>query len=1012
MGGRYELACCVGRGGHGEVWEANDPLTSQRVAVKLFRSGDYGQAARVRREIAVLRMLRLPGVVAMLDEGFDADSSFMVMELVDGEPFPGKGLPLRWEQLADSTHRLLEVVGRIHAAGVIHRDIKPSNVLVAADGRVTVLDFGLSFPQASSSDRLTMEFEFMGTPAYLAPEQLTGDGIAPETDLYAIGVMLYEALTGALPHHGSGIRGLLADRLTRKPRPIGEVVPSLPSTVQSVVMQLLEIDPGLRPSSAEAVLRRLRDRLEPELPSLARIGGDEPVRVIAAAADARESVDLVGPHGAGRSRVLADAASLLRAKGKVVHVATPSPAPLSSARSLLPPSQEPTADASLGDAMTRVTEGLRARLRAGDALFVDDSERCDALSARVFAGLVADGLLVRVFNSPPRARATRSIELAPLGPADIAPLFEGPERLLHLPSDAAQLLFERSDGWPRSLLEELEAWVRAGLCRWVDGSVVIDRAALDRIALDPRPMRTRSAARASRAPTDAALPTHLSSVAQWLDLAGTNASTTVLVELTGEPRWQVEAELEELEQRGLVRRSDEGSPVMVAREAAEGVFESRSAAHRALARALPRGRPGRILHLLASGANEDPATADELVSEALLRAEDLARDGRLGSAMVLLSDAIRALRVLIDGRTLDPRPLLAAWVELAIIANSPAALDAVLYEITRAGPSGRSVAALEQLVRAALAVSVWDDRASNLVEAVDPFDDTRLELARCAVRMLAARRISQDEEERRVREVSARFGDDRTPFVRARYAQWVARLEYRRGRFASAARLHGEAAELEPWLSLRVVALLDAASAHMEAFELDEARGFAARASELAISSRNAMLEGRAEWLLRSIAFRSGRALAVDRSLLEAIGGLGSKQLEALVYLGEAAFAFRSGALDEAGALAERAYALWSSLGEAYGSLVAAALAARCGRALASEVLRSVYERALACPIPGVGIQALALLVASGAERAPPAAVLARLVEGVPREHWAKTMEVLSVHDALAVLDVDALVCA
>ncbi|MBL8684800.1 MAG: serine/threonine protein kinase [Myxococcales bacterium] len=1005
VGGRYELITCVGRGGHGEVWEASDPLTSQRVAVKLFRSGDHGQAARVRREIAVLRMLRLPGVVAMLDEGSESGAPYMVMELVDGDPFPAKGLPVPWEQLSDCVERLLEVVGRIHAAGVIHRDLKPSNVLVAPDGRVTVLDFGLSFPQTSSSDRLTADFEFMGTPAYLAPEQLTGEAVGPETDLYAIGVMLYEALTGTLPHHGSGIRGLLADRLTRKPKPIGECVPSLPASVQSVVMHLLEIDQNARPLSAEAVLRRLRDRWEPELRSLGRLGSSEPVVSIVRAHAARESLDVWGPHGSGRSRLLADAAARLRAEGVTVLEATASAAPLASARSLLPAEEEPTADASLDGAIRRVTDALRARLRSGAAIFVDDADRCDALSARVFASVLGDGLLVRVFNAAPRARAPRAVELEPLGPTDIEPLFEGPERLLRLKSDAAQQLFERSDGWPRAVLEELEAWVRAGFCRWAERAVVIDRAALDRIALDPRPIRTRGPARPARAPSDASLPTHLSMVAQWLDLAGANASTTVLVELTGEPRWQVEAELDELEQRGLVRRANDGTPVIATREAAESVFESRSAAHRALARALPRGRPGRILHLLASGANEDPATAEELVREALLRSDDLARDGRLGPAMVLLSDAIRALRPLIDGRTLDPRPLLSAWVELAIIANSPAALDGVLYEITRAGASGPQMTALEQLVGAALAVSVWDARAANLVEALEPFEDVRLELARCAVRVLAARRVSLESEERRIDEILARFADERAPFVRARCAQWVARLEYRRGHFSRAARLHGEASELEPWLSLRTVALLDAASAHMEAFELAEAEVFAARAKELAVTSRNALLEGRTEWLSRAIAFRSGRSLPVDHALVDAIGQLGSKQLEALVSLGEAAFAFRAGDLGLAATLAERAYALWSSVGEAIGSLVAAALAVRCGRALASDVVRSVYERALACPIPGVGIQALALLAASGVVKSPPRAALHKLVEGVAREHWSKTMELLSVNEALAMLD-------
>jgi serine/threonine protein kinase len=1003
VAGRYALVQPLGRGGHGEVWEAEDSLGRQLVAVKLFRSGDHAHAARVRREIAVLRMLRLPGVVSMLDEGVDGEWPYMVMERVEGEPFPGRAQPVPWEALADGAQRLLEIVGRIHAAAVIHRDLKPSNVLVGGDGRVTVLDFGLSFPQASSGDRLTMDFEFMGTPAYLAPEQLTGDSIGPETDLYAIGVMLYEALSATLPHPNTAIRGMLADRLTRRPRSLDELVPSIPAAVNDTVMQLLEIDPAARPRSADLVLQRLRAQRASASRTVPRLGGDGPVRAVLEAARSGRSVDVIGPSGSGRTRLLDDVELLAREASLPVVRARASSAPLSTVRSLLDDGTPIDAGDELSAVLDRVVSALIERSRSGALLLVDDVDKCDSLSQRAFARAARVVPVVRVLASDPFVRADECVRLSALSARDIEPLFVGPERLFHLRSEGAQRLIERTDGRPRAVLEEIDAWVRAGLCRWDDGRVVIDRTSLDRISLDARPMRARLSARPPRASADPSLPSHLVSVAQWLDLAGADASTTVLVELTREPRWQVEAALDELEERGVVRFGDDRTPILsAAREALEPPHESRSAAHRRLAFALPRGRPGRFLHLLAAGANEDPSSADEVVAEAVARSGDLAREGRIGLATVLLSDALRSLRPLVETSSIDPTPLFVAWVEVAVSSGALSALDAVLYEITRVGARGAMLASLEQLVRAALAVSVWDDRAASLVEAVAPFDHRGLELARATVRVLAARRVSLEVERARVDEVIAALAEDDSPAARARCAQWMGRLAYRIGHFSEAAAHHREAARLEPWLSQRVVALLDAASASMEAFDLAQAERDALAALGLAIESRNTLLEGRAEWLLRAVAWRGGGELSVDHTLIEAVSALGAVQLEALVCLSEAAVAWRAGERECAASLAERAYHRWSAVGEPFGSLLAGALAHACGRALSPEALRSVIERARECTSPGVGVQALSLLAEAGVDVALDELELERLVSGVAPEHWDRRMDLCSVRDALA----------
>ncbi|MFT3774510.1 MAG: phosphotransferase [Minicystis sp.] len=183
LGGRYRLRAPLGRGGYGEVWDADDLVLGERVALKwLLRAGP--EPARVRSEIAALRMLRLPGVVRLLDEGMEDERPFFVMERVEGSPFPGRSdggsdtptaslspdlgaastisadepapaprklgprVPRRsWEVIAGPTEALLEILARVHAAGIVHRDLKPENVLVRDDGRPVVLDFGLALPR-------------------------------------------------------------------------------------------------------------------------------------------------------------------------------------------------------------------------------------------------------------------------------------------------------------------------------------------------------------------------------------------------------------------------------------------------------------------------------------------------------------------------------------------------------------------------------------------------------------------------------------------------------------------------------------------------------------------------------------------------------------------------------------------------------------------------------------------------------------------------------------------------
>jgi serine/threonine protein kinase len=144
---RYRVGPRIGRGGQGDVYAGEDPIRRRAVAIKIARQavGDATdeQRARGRREVAILRQLDRPGIVRLVDEGLDpAGREFIVTELIDGHPFPGRALPCSWDDLEPLTLALLDALGALHAAGIVHRDLKPSNVLVDAQGRPWILDFG------------------------------------------------------------------------------------------------------------------------------------------------------------------------------------------------------------------------------------------------------------------------------------------------------------------------------------------------------------------------------------------------------------------------------------------------------------------------------------------------------------------------------------------------------------------------------------------------------------------------------------------------------------------------------------------------------------------------------------------------------------------------------------------------------------------------------------------------------------------------------------------------------
>lgn len=1025
IAGRYRLDAPLGRGGHGEVWEADDRLSGERVAVKLLRPGAGALAARACREAAALRVLRLPGVVRLIDEGVDEGQPFLTMERVDGAPFPGFSAPCSWAALEGPLALLLEALARVHAVGIVHRDLKPGNVLVDAAGRPTILDFGLSAFATPANDRITDAGTVLGTPAYLAPEQAQGGPITARADLYAVGVMAYAALAGRLPHEGATFGALLSARLTQRPPPLKDLAPDVPGPVAAIVDQLLAIDPEARPRSAAEALERLRGQRAAAAPRLPRLeqesawsaspsgaqapGCADPVAELLHAASRGLSVDLLGPPGSGKSRCLDDLEAALEEAGRRVFRAVPAGAPFASLEPLVGTLAEHGA-ARLQEITARVERALSDALQRGAVLLADDADRIDHASAGVIARCLGEGAAVRAFalapghSSSPRGVADPpALILGPIPERSLRALFVGPDRLLHLREDAARALAARTGGLPARVAREIDAWTRAGLARWHGAWINIDRDAIDRLATGQRLAAPRPPARAPLSP-------RLAERLAWIALAGTEATVGQLAAAMGEAPWRLEADLAELQERGLVCALPSGHVAPDPEADAEGAWslERRRSACAALAAALPAGTPGRLEHLLAAGPDVDPA---EIAREAVAVASRVAAAGQLGRAVVPLGEGLRALRRRAPVPAEELSAIFALWVEIALADGAPQALDRVLYELCRPGPRAPLTARLEQLVRAALAVDAWTARAAELAEAVPPFESPRLERLRHGVRALAARRDSLAREEEILGEAArwAAASGDRA--AAASVAAWLGRLRYCQNRFEEAARLEDEAAGQDAWLTVRISARLDGASAWMEVFALDDAAARAEEGLALARRCRLPALEARAEWLLRCIAYRAGRTDGggPDEELVEAAARLGAPHLEGLICVGEAAIAYRGGERDAARALAGRAHRIWSGTGHPLGSLLAGGLLVAAGGALGPGEIERLAAQARGCAVPSVGLQVLALLAERGVSvEAAPEALRAMAGQGAPRTRWDQRLDVLSIAEALARLGVPA----
>jgi beta-lactam-binding protein with PASTA domain/predicted Ser/Thr protein kinase len=260
--GRYRLLRRIGSGGMADVWLAEDPHLQRRVALKILHrrfAQDREFVERFRREAEAAAGLSHPNIVAVFDRGDIEGTYYIAMQLLEGrslkELIDGGLTP---EQSVGLIRQVLEAAGFAHRNGVVHRDLKPQNVIVDDDGKATVTDFGIARAGASE---ITQAGSVMGTPHYLSPEQAQGQAVTAVSDLYSIGVILYEALAGQVPFEADSAIAIAMKQVSHTPQRPSSINPAVSPALDAVTMRALEKDPGRRFQSADAFIAALDSAL-------------------------------------------------------------------------------------------------------------------------------------------------------------------------------------------------------------------------------------------------------------------------------------------------------------------------------------------------------------------------------------------------------------------------------------------------------------------------------------------------------------------------------------------------------------------------------------------------------------------------------------------------------------------------------------------------------------------------------------------------------------------------------
>ena len=260
--GRYKIEKTIGIGGMAVVFEATDLQTGKKVAVKMLKETNSQDTSAIKRfvtESKAIAMLNHPNIVKIYDISVKGENKYIVMELIKGitlkEYITQKG-KLDWRETAIFVEQILSALDHAHNQGVIHRDIKPQNIMLLEGGIVKVTDFGIA--KIPKGETLTMADKAIGTVYYLSPEQATSKKIDNRADIYAVGIMMYQMVTGKLPFVAESPIAVIYKQLNEEAVRPSRIVPTIPIGFEQIIMTAIEKNPDDRYGTATQMLRQLK----------------------------------------------------------------------------------------------------------------------------------------------------------------------------------------------------------------------------------------------------------------------------------------------------------------------------------------------------------------------------------------------------------------------------------------------------------------------------------------------------------------------------------------------------------------------------------------------------------------------------------------------------------------------------------------------------------------------------------------------------------------------------------
>jgi hypothetical protein len=985
IGARFEVQDMLGAGGSGIVWKCLDRTSQRSVAVKIISVKNTEHHRRYLREVHALRLLRLPGIACLIDTGkYGEHEEYIAMEMAEGKPWPGEPGYYDWKRIAPQVVSLFEAVGRLHERGIIHRDLKPSNVFVDSKGRCTVLDFGVARGPALGQSQITAANAMIGTPRYFSPEQLQGRNHDQRSDLYAIGLMLYETLAGRNPHAIGGVMDMYALRVTRDAPPIEHSNVNLPPRAAAMINALLARTPERRPRTAGEALGMLGADIKQaqawdELPLVGRVDFvDHLVREI----DAGHSVALRGERASGKSRVLSELGRRLQAAGRPVAWAAAGARPLDSLRDIIDP--VPAGH----DGRAWAVQELTRRAAEGLVVIADDGVTLDRTSAECLRLAQARGGVVRI------SEEADALPIPPVDAAQLGVLFNGPDRIFHLREDGARELWTRCGNDWAHLSAEVRSWVAAGVANWDDARLTISRSIIEQLESG----LAVSIPTLPPAPDGGKLSHPLEDLLGWITLAFPHGSAAFLARVAKLPEWEIGIELDELTEMGAIRRREDGVFVAVRTAAlSEWTEERLLLAHRSIAEALPAGHPRRLAHLVAGEHWK------LLAAEALAHAEARRDEARVGRAIGALSTALALTRDLRDAER--DGALLDAITDAALHNNTLESADRALGEFdkveTDAGASRPGQRTVLQAARLALQ-GRYAEAAIGTAEPC-PAAPAFVETWRLALLSYAQIFSTPDAVDGTIEEIERRSAE--LPDLAAVALARRGLRAYLAGDYAQAVVLQRTAADLRRDPASRLLTRSMIASALLELGELDAAEALAAELNAAGRETRNTVLEARSEWLGRACRYRRGEQFAADRELVEVVGCFEQPALLGTVSCTEAAIALRGRELRSAIALAATAEAAFGRCRLPDAALLARVLGWCAGHPHETDEYEALVASAGKATAWGLGLQTLALAALRRPPRREDCAALARLV--LERAPWPlphRHLEVLAVDRCLEYL--------